>query len=164
MGAHAIKAKDCKLFRGRRRAISRGRAAVTAWNLERQVAAPICPLLELPHSVFAWAGFAVFAGFFFLQWCMQIDVRCEADLDRYDQLFDNPALDTLFKADNGSGLFLQFCDRATVICVQTACFCKLLEVRDFYEEQEAREHPDRVPDPPVAWVTRGGCIGETPGA
>lgn len=127
------------------------------WNVKwlRQFS----PLLELPHSVFAWAGFAVFAGFFFLQWCMQIDVRCEADLDRYDQLFDNPVLDTLFKADNGSGLFLQFCDRATVICVQTACFCTLLEVRDFYEEQEAREHPDRVPDPPVAWVTAEAAGG-----
>ena len=127
------------------------------WNVKW--ALQFAPLSVLLHSVFAWAGFAVFAGFFFLQWFMQIDVRCEADLDRYDQLFDNPVLDTLFKVDNGSGLLLQFCDRATVLCVQTACFSTLLEVRDFYEEQEARAHPDRLPDPPVAWVTAEAAGG-----
>ena len=83
---------------------------------------------------------------------MQIDIRSEADLDRYDQLFNNPVLDTLFGVADGCALFLQFCDLQTHSVFRTSCFAALLEVRDFQETQEAIAHPARVPDPPLAWI------------
>jgi hypothetical protein len=84
---------------------------------------------------------------------MQIDVRSEADLDRYDQLFTNPVLDLLFGVDNGSAVFLQFFDSSSTRCFRTTCFAVLLEVRDFQELQDSIAHPHRVPDPPLAWTS-----------
>ena len=81
---------------------------------------------------------------------MNIDVRSEHDLGRYDQLFDNPALDTLFQVATGTGYFLQFCDQSSFSSCRTTCFAALLEVRDSVTLQAAAEHPTRVPDPPLA--------------
>ena len=100
-----------------------------------------------------WAGLAVSFGSFYRQCHMQIDVRSEADLDRYDQLFTNPVLDLLFGVANGSAVFLQFFDSSSTRCFRTTCFAVLLEVRDFQELQDAIAHPQRVPDPPLAWTT-----------
>lgn len=84
---------------------------------------------------------------------MNTDVQSEHDLDRYDQVFNNPVLDILFGVDNGSALFLQFCDPHAINSFRASCFATLLEVRDFRIEQEAAAHPERVPDPPLAWFT-----------
>ena len=84
---------------------------------------------------------------------MQVDVHSEADLDRYGQLFTNPVLDLLFGVDNGSAVFLQFFDSSSTRSFRTTCFAVLLEVRDFQEIQDNIAHPDRVPDPPLAWHT-----------
>ena len=105
--------------------------------------------LPLDSLVSFLGGSAASFGFCCPCWYMNIDVRSEHDLDRYDQVFNNPVLDTLFGVDNGSALFLQFCDTHTILCFRST----LVEVRDFGTEQEAAEHPARVPDPPLAWFT-----------
>ena len=64
---------------------------------------------------------------------MNLDVRCEHDLDRYEQLFDNPVLDTLFGVATGTGHFVQFCDQASLASFRTTCFASFLEVRDSLE-------------------------------
>ena len=82
---------------------------------------------------------------------MNIDVRSTHDLDRYDQVFDNSVLDTLFGVARGTGYFLQFCDQSIIASVRTTCFAALLEVRDSLALQVLAAHPARVPDPPLAW-------------
>ena len=95
--------------------------------------------LALDSSDSFLGGLAASFGFCCLRWYMNIDVRSEHDLDRYDQVFNNPVLDTLFGVDNGNALFLQFSDCHTIHCIRSACFATLLEVRDFGTAQDACE-------------------------
>ena len=81
---------------------------------------------------------------------MHIDVRSEADLDRYEQLFDNPVLNLLFGIDNGSAYFLQYCDPPSILCTRATCFAVLLEVKDFADIQAARALPEDIPPPAEA--------------
>ena len=73
---------------------------------------------------------------------MPLDVHCEADLDRYEQVFDNPGLNLLFSVANGRAYFLQFCDPTTLGCIQATCFAVHLEVQDFLDPP-----PEALPEP-----------------
>ena len=65
VGACAMKAQDCEFFRGRRSAISRGRAAVTAWHLERQVGTPICSTVGVAAFSFCLGWLCCFCWLLF---------------------------------------------------------------------------------------------------
>eukprot|EP00435_Cladocopium_sp_Y103_P002189 s6026_g1.t1 len=113
-------------------------------------------------------GSGAFFGFSPVQIHMQFEVHTAVDLDRYYQLFDNPALDILFGVSEGSAHCLTFLDPDTVSIFGATCFAALIGVQDFREEQDATEHPDRVPDPPLAQFTplpaeaAGGVEGINP--
>ena len=83
---------------------------------------------------------------------MNIDVRSEHDLDRYEQLFDNRVLDLLFGVAGGTGHFVQFCDQGSVASFRTTCFAALLEVRD---SVEAAQPVQVQPTPPPAEAAGG---------
>ena len=92
---------------------------------------------------------------------MNIDVRSEHDLDRYEQLFDNPVLDTLFGVAQGTGLFLQFCDSHSAACIGSSCFAALLEVRDFNTAAAAQAAgPDPGAAPPALPAEAAGGDGD----
>ena len=113
---------------------------------------PIFGSFLLPLGL-AFVGLPVLFGPSRLHCHMQIDVRSEHDLDRYDQVFDNPELNVLFGVANGCALFLQFCDISDIGVINVTCFAVFLEVRDFNTLQEELAHPHRVPDPPIAWAS-----------